>query len=167
MQRPGSLHGAGVCLSCICLGILAEPALIGSHGAQGMLQTFSHVTDREETFTPDELAATVAGSRCVILFICHSGQVDREPFTQEAKGLVGALLRRDIDCVIAAPWPLDVRPAAKWLGHFLATDPALPVAIRADQALAALATAYGNHPVLRSLLTVYGDGGVVISTTSR
>lgn len=145
----------------------AELALIGSHGAQGMLQTFSHVTDREETFAPDELAAAVAGSRCVILFICHSGQIDREPFTQEAKGLVGALLRQDIDCVIAAPWPLDIRPAAKWFGHFLATDPTLPVALRADQALAALATAYGNHPVLRSLMTVYGDGGVVISTTSR
>lgn len=145
----------------------AELALIGSHGAQSMFQTFSHVTDREENFTPDELAATVAGSRCVILFICHSGQVDREPFTQEAKGLVGALLRRDIDCVIAAPWPLDIRPATKWLGHFLATDPALPVAIRADQALAALAAAYENHPVIRSLLTVYGDGGVVIAATSR
>lgn len=148
-----------------CHGV--ELALIGSHGAQGMLQTFSHVTDREEMFTPDELAATVAGSRCVILFICHSGQVDREPFTQEAKGLVGALLRRDIDCVIAAPWPLDIRPATKWLRHFLATDPTLPVAIRADLALAALASAYDSHPVLRSLLTVYGDGGVVISATSR
>ncbi|MDP3073912.1 MAG: hypothetical protein Q8N18_26750 [Opitutaceae bacterium] len=145
----------------------AELALIGSHGAQGLLQTFSHVTDREETFTPDELAATVAGSRCVILFICHSGQVDREPFTQEAKGLVSALLRRDIDCVIAAPWPLDIRPAAKWLGYFLATDPALSVAIRADQAHATLATAYDNHPIIRSLLTVYGDGGTVVSTTSR
>lgn len=145
----------------------AELALIGSHGAQGILQTFSHITDREKNFTPDELAATVAGSRCVILFICHSGQVDREPFTQETKGLVSALLRRDIDCVIAAPWPLDIRPAAKWLWHFLATDPILPVAIRADQALAKLATAYDNHPVIRSLLTVYGDGGVVISATSR
>ncbi len=145
----------------------AELVIIGSHGAQGILQTFSHVTDHQETYTPDELAATVVGSRCVILFICLSGQVDRDPFTQETKGLVSALLRRDIDCVIAAPWTLAVPPVAEWFGHFLATDPTLPIAIRTDQALALLALSYANHPIFRNLLTVYGDGGVVISTTSR
>ncbi len=145
----------------------AKLAIIGLHGALGMFQAFSHVTDRQENYTPDELAATLVGSRCVILFICLSGQVDREPFTQEAKGLVAALLRRDIDCIVAAPWILPVPPVADWLEYFLATDPTLPVAIRTDQALASLAANYDNHPIFRSLLTVYGDGGVVISTTSR
>lgn len=33
--------------------------------------------------------------------------------------------------------------------------------------LTSLIASYDNHPVLRNLLTVYRDGGILISTTSR
>lgn len=139
-----------------------ELVVIASHGARGLLETFTHITDRKQNFTPDEIAEHLAETRCVVLLVCHSGQIDRQAFTQETRGLVASLLRQGVDCVVAAPWPLDIRFVGPWFAHFMATNPRQSIAMRVDSSLAVLSKSYDDHPVIRTLMTVYGDGGVTV-----
>ena len=141
-----------------------EIVLLGGHGGRDLLMGFSHVTDRQNILSPDRIARSLKNTRCVILFVCHSGQIDRQPYSHEVKGLIASLFQDGVSCVVACPWTVDAKLAIRWFEYFLITDSKDYIAKRVDSALRLLAGNYNNHPVIRRLFTVYGDGGIYLSS---
>jgi CHAT domain-containing protein len=99
----------------------------------------------------------------VVLFVCHAGRADEQLYSHETTGLVSSLLRNGVRVVVAALWPLYPVLAVAWLEEFGITNPNDPIATRVDKAQRAMAKrqpfaeAFGEHPLVRSTFSVFGD----------
>lgn len=133
--------------------------VIGSHGSlTGKNATFSKITDKEHSYEVNEVASSLSGTNCVVLFVCNAGRVDQGLYSHSTTGLVSSLLRHGVRCVVAPLWALDVPLAVCWMREFLETDPNSTIAERATTAQAIVAGNYKNHPLVNSVFSVFGDG---------
>jgi hypothetical protein len=146
--------------------------ILGSHGNALNSTGFSRVSDDENEYEPDRVAAALAGTSCVVLFVCHSGRGDERLYSHETTGLVSSLLRHEVRAVVAPLWPLDVSLAVAWLEEFGKTDREGTLVERVDEAQHAMAKrpafaeAFGEHPLVRNTFTVFGDGAERLAAAS-
>ena len=143
-----------------------ELAFIGAHGGTGMGGFFRSVSDRVNHFSPSELAQMLAGCGCVILAVCSGGRSDRQSGSEETLGLVTALFRAGVRCVIAPPWPLDIDVVKYWLPAFLrALDAGATTGEAAVKARDAVRQEL-DHPCAWGQMHLYGDQNFRLKTAS-
>lgn len=134
-----------------------EMAVIGAHGGTGFDDYFRSVSDRENHFSPSEIANMLTGCGCVVLAVCSGGRSDAQAGSAEMLGLVTSLFRAGVRCVIAPPWPLDIEVVQHWLPAFLASmDEGNSVGVSAAAARDAVRLQL-DHPCAWGQLHVYGD----------
>jgi hypothetical protein len=132
-------------------------AFIGAHGGTGMGGFFRSISDRVNHFSPAELAQMLAGCGCVVLAVCSGGQSDRQSGSEETLGLVTALFRVGVRCVIAPPWPLHIDVVKYWLPAFLkALDDKATTGEAAVKARDAVRREL-DHPCAWGQMHLYGD----------
>ncbi|HEX7631044.1 MAG TPA: CHAT domain-containing protein, partial [Lacunisphaera sp.] len=152
-------------------GILPDLAsrklvVIGCHGRGSNQEGFVQLMDGDTAYEPDAVANRVADSTVVVLFVCHGGRGDEALYSHETAGLTSSLLSHGVRAVVAALWPLDASLAAPWLEEFGKTDRGASVVERVDQAQRAVARRpafaerFGEHPLVKTAFTVFGDGVV-------
>ncbi len=142
----------------------AHFVILGSHGRADNADGFSRLSDDEQDYEPDRVAAALAGSTCVVLFVCHGGRGDEAMFSHETTGLTSSLLRHGVRTVVAALWPVEVTIVTAWLEEFGKTNANDLIVERVDQAQRAMAKRQafaeitGENPLVRCTFTVFGDG---------
>lgn len=138
-----------------------EMAIIGAHGglqaAEGRF--FQSVSDeghlRREGRT---LAAALANTKVVILFVCSGGRLDANPAGRGVAGLARRLLDEGCSAVIASPWPMTSLAPPYWLPAFLeAWGLGLPVVDANHYANDAVRKQFGDGPEVCLAMSVYGD----------
>lgn len=135
----------------------SEIAFIGAHGGTGMGNYLRSIGDAVNYYSPDEFAQMLAGCGLVILAVCSGGRSDRQSGSEESLGLVAALFRTGVRCVIAPPWPLDFEIMKYWLPAFLNAlalgDSAGEAAVKARDAV----RQEFDHPCAWGQMHLYGD----------
>jgi CHAT domain-containing protein len=138
--------------------------VLGAHGKARNQEGFIRLVDDANEYEPDQVAQRLANTACVVVFVCHGGRGDEALYSHETSGLTSSLLRHGVRAVVASLWPLDAQLAVAWLEEFALTDPKEALAVRVDQAQhkmaqrGQLADKFGEHPLVRSTFTVFGDG---------
>lgn len=151
----------------------AHLVILGSHGRAENAYGFAKLSDSEQNYEPDRVASALAGTTCVVLFVCHAGRGDEAMFSHETTGLTSSLLRHGVRTVIAALWPVDVAIVKAWLEEFAKTDLSHSVVERVDQAQRtmakrpAFAEQTGENSLVRCTFTVFGDGCLRVEFPAR
>lgn len=137
-----------------------ELAILAAHG--GVLpkgEYFQVISDNAAlSIYPEMLASAVRASKVVVLFMCSGGRVDSHPHAQTTVGLVKQLFDHGCATVIACPWPLDARVAARWAPVFLRRwNDGATAAEAVFDANTEVANLFGGNPVECLAMNVYGD----------
>ncbi|MCB9108915.1 MAG: hypothetical protein H6633_32425 [Anaerolineales bacterium] len=142
----------------------SELAFITSHGGVGLFDNFRAISDTTTSYSAKEFSRTLKGCGCVVLFVCNSGRSDRQVGSSETVGLVSELLRMDVKCVVAPPWPLHVNIAEIWLPPFLEyLSSGYSVGHSSYIASREVAKKYDN-PCAWGILHVYGDASFKLAS---
>lgn len=135
----------------------AEMAIVGSHGVSSLFDHFAGVSDACKLYNLDEFADCLSGCGCVVLFVCSAGRSDSFLDRAHTDGLVLRLLDAGVRCVVAPPWPLNIKVTEIWLPVFLEAISRVSINHAAFEASAAVRAVYDN-PCAWASLQVYGDG---------
>lgn len=138
----------------------AGVAVVTAHGGLAREGRYLHSIRDEERLVapPSALAAALAGSELVILFVCSGGRIDKHPWGNRTVGLPRQLLDKGVRAVIASPWPLDVKVTYTWLEPFMKAWNSGATALQATKtANEAVAARLGDSPQYSLAMTVYGD----------
>jgi len=136
---------------------LAQMAIVGSHGVSSLFDHFTGVSDARKLYGLDEFTDCLSGCGCVVLFVCSAGRSDSFLDRVHTDGLVLRLLDAGVRCVVAPPWPLNIKVTEIWLPVFLEAIGRGPVSNAAFEASTAVRAVYDN-PCAWASLQVYGDG---------
>lgn len=138
-----------------------ELAIIGAHGglqaAEGRF--FQSVSDEDQLRLEGRaLAAALANTKVVVLFVCSGGRLDANPAGRGVAGLARRLLDEGCSAVIGSPWPMSANVPPYWLPTFLeAWRLGLPVIDANHYANDAVRNKLSETPETCLAMSVYGD----------